>query len=351
MLTREQLQRAAGEMGFPVDSLEKVWMLVRLLNMMTAHPFLGPRVALKGGTALNLFVFDVPRLSVDIDVNYVLITHGHGDHVGDSVAIAKRTGATVIANFELANMVAKDGCEIHPMHIGGKFNFDFGSVKLTIAHHGGGAGEDASRYTGPPVGFLITIGGKVIYHPGDTGLFYDMKLIGDMNDIDLAFLPIGDNFTMGIDDAAKAAEFLQAKIVVPFHYGTWPVIDGSPEEFASKVSTIKADLMAMLRKLKAEGKRIVAYGAAGGMATTLLAYMEIDKDLIEYAVDINHHKHGKWTSGSRLEIRPAETLLEDKPDVVLLLAWNFADEIMEQQKAFRDQGGQFLVPVPVPRLV
>ncbi|MFT5477912.1 MAG: SAM-dependent methyltransferase [Planctomycetota bacterium] len=123
------------------------------------------------------------------------------------------------------------------------------------------------------------------------------------------------------------------------------------EEFASKVSKIKADLMATLRELKADGKRIVAYGAAGGMATTLLAYMEIDKDLIEYAVDINHHKHGKWTSGSRLEIRPAETLLEDRPDVVLLLAWNFADEIMEQQKAFRDQGGQFLVPVPVPRLV
>jgi L-ascorbate metabolism protein UlaG (beta-lactamase superfamily) len=93
-----------------------------------------------------------------------------------------------------------------------------------------------SRYTGPAVGFLVTIGGRVIYHPGDTGLFYDMKLIGDLHNIDLAFLPIGDNFTMGVDDAAKAAEFLQAKKVVPFHYGAWPVIESDPDEFAAKVT-------------------------------------------------------------------------------------------------------------------
>jgi L-ascorbate metabolism protein UlaG (beta-lactamase superfamily) len=122
------------------------------------------------------------------------------------------------------------------MHIGGSHAFDFGRVKLTIAHHGGGYGPDASRYTGPPVGFLVTIGGKVIYHPGDTGLFYDMKLIGEMNKIDLAFLPIGDNFTMGIDDAVKAAEFLQAKQVVPFHYDTWPLIEANPDEFAKRIT-------------------------------------------------------------------------------------------------------------------
>jgi len=185
------------------------------------------------------FLTDNPQAPVkadDLDVNYVLITHGHGDHVGDGIAIAKRTGATVIANFELANMCAQQGCEIHPMHIGGRFDFPFGSVKLTIAHHGGGAGEDASRYTGPPVGFLITIGGKTIYHPGDTGLFLDMKLIGELNDIDLAFLPIGDNFTMGVDDAVRAVEFLHPKKVVPFHYGTWPVIGSKPEDFAAKVT-------------------------------------------------------------------------------------------------------------------
>jgi L-ascorbate metabolism protein UlaG (beta-lactamase superfamily) len=121
------------------------------------------------------------------------------------------------------------------MHIGGAHDFEFGRVKLTIAHHGGGYGPDASIYTGPPVGFLITIGGKVIYHPGDTGLFLDMKLIGEMNDIDLAFLPIGDNFTMGIEDACKAVEFLQPKRVVPFHYDTWDIIACDPCEFRDKV--------------------------------------------------------------------------------------------------------------------
>jgi len=187
---------------------------------------------------IDPFLTDNPQAAETadhIDVNYILITHGHGDHVGDSVAIAKRTKATVISQFEIANMVAKEGVDMHPMHIGGRFSFPFGSVKLTIAHHGGGYGPDASRYTGPPVGFLVDIGGKTIYHAGDTGLFLDMKLIGEMNKIDLAFLPIGDNFTMGIDDAVKAVEFLQPKIVVPFHYGTWPPIEADPNEFKAKV--------------------------------------------------------------------------------------------------------------------
>ena len=171
----------------------------------------------------------------DIKADYVLISHGHGDHVGDGIAIAKRNNATVIANYELANLCAAEGCNIHPMHIGGGYDFDFGRVKLTIAHHGGGYGEDASRYTGPPVGFLVTIGGRTVYHPGDTGLFYDMKLIGEMHTIDLAFLPIGDNFTMGIDDAVKAVEFLNPGKVVPMHYDTFPVIAADPEEFRKRV--------------------------------------------------------------------------------------------------------------------
>ena len=170
-----------------------------------------------------------------IEADFVLLSHGHGDHVGDALAIAKRNRATVIANYELAMLCAKDGVNVSPMHIGGAHDFPFGRVKLTIAQHGGGYGEDASRYTGPPVGFLVTLGGRVVYHSGDTGLFCDMKLIGEMNAIDLAFLPIGDNFTMGIDDAVKAVEFLRPKKVVPMHYGTFDVIKTDPNEFARKV--------------------------------------------------------------------------------------------------------------------
>jgi L-ascorbate metabolism protein UlaG (beta-lactamase superfamily) len=171
-----------------------------------------------------------------VDVDFILITHGHGDHIGDAVAIAKRTGATTISNYEITNLVSKQGVQkAHPLHIGGGADFPFGRVKMTIAHHGGGYGPDASIYTGPAAGFLVTIGGKVVYHAGDTGLFYDMKLIGDMNKIDLAFLPIGDNFTMGVDDAVKAVEFLGPRHVVPMHYDTFPIIQADPQQFARKV--------------------------------------------------------------------------------------------------------------------
>ena len=180
----------------------------------------------------------------DVEVGYILVSHGHGDHIGDILAIAEHTGATIIANFELASMCAKHGVKTHPMHIGGAYDFDFGRVKLTVAHHGGGYGEDASIYTGPPVGFLVTIGGKTIYHPGDTGLTYDMKLLGEMHKIDLCFLPIGDNFTMGIDDAVKAVEFIQPAKVVPLHYNTFPVIESDPKEFASKVTGAEVIILA-----------------------------------------------------------------------------------------------------------
>ena len=121
--------------------------------------------------------------------------------------------------------------------------------------------------------------------------------------------------------------------------------------FADRVEAIKTELRGQIVALQAEGKRMVAYGAAGGMATTLLSYLGLDGDDIEYAVDINPHKHGRYTSGSRLEIRPAETLAQDVPDIALLLAWNFAEEIMSQQEAYREKGGRFLVPIPEPRLV
>ena len=161
----------------------------------------------------------------------ILVTHGHGDHLGDAVEISKRTGAVIVAPFELAAFCQRRGANVHPMHIGGSRKFEFGRVKLTIAHHGSAFVDKGTEYTGNPCGFLLELGGLLFYHAGDTALFYDMKLIGEMNRIDVAFLPIGDNFTMGPEDAAKAVEFLKPRYVVPMHYGTFDVLEQSPEGF------------------------------------------------------------------------------------------------------------------------
>lgn len=170
----------------------------------------------------------------DVQAKFIILTHAHGDHFGDTLQIAKKNGALVIAVNELANYVARQGCNAHNMHIGGSYYFPFGKVKFTIAHHG--SALDDNDYMGEPAGVIVTMGGKTIYHTGDTGIFSDMKLIGEMNSIDAMFLPIGDNFTMGVDDAAKAVEFVNPKLSVPIHYNTFPVIKANPEEFVQKVT-------------------------------------------------------------------------------------------------------------------
>lgn len=173
--------------------------------------------------------------SKEITVDAVLVSHGHGDHLGDAVEIAKRCNAPIIAPYELADYCAKQGAPIHPMHIGGSRRFDWGDVKLTIAHHGSAVVGETVIYTGNPCGFVVKMSGKTVYHPGDTGLFMDMKLIGEMNQIDVALLPIGDNFTMGIADAIKAVEFLRPKVVVPMHFNTMEVIKQDPQQFVKGV--------------------------------------------------------------------------------------------------------------------
>ena len=171
----------------------------------------------------------------NIKADYIILTHAHGDHFGDTLEIAKNNDALVLAINELADYISSKGCKAHNMGIGGCFDFPFGTVKYTIAHH---SSSYDGQYMGEPAGVIINAGGKNIYHAGDTSLFLDMKLIGEMHSIDAALLPIGDNFTMGIDDAVKAAEFLNPRLVIPIHYNTFDVIKADPEEFRRKIESI-----------------------------------------------------------------------------------------------------------------
>ena len=174
-----------------------------------------------------------PVKAAEVDADFIILTHAHGDHIGDAFSIAKRCGSTFICVNELANYCASKGFNAHNMHIGGGYDFEFGRVKFTIAHHGSITPDNV--YAGEPAGVLIFIEGKTIYHTGDTGLFYDMKLIGEMTPVDYMLLPIGDNFTMGITDAVKAVELTSPKLAIPIHYNTFPVIKADPNEFKSKV--------------------------------------------------------------------------------------------------------------------
>jgi len=155
----------------------------------------------------------------------IALTHAHNDHLGDAVSIARRCGARIVANYEIATWCGQQGLEAHGMHIGGAHTFSWGWVKLTPAWHGSTYQDESGNFItlGTPAGFLLRLGGKLIYHAGDTALFGDMALIG-RQEIDLAFLPIGDNFTMGPDDALEAVRLLKPRLVVPIHYNTFPLI-------------------------------------------------------------------------------------------------------------------------------
>jgi L-ascorbate metabolism protein UlaG (beta-lactamase superfamily) len=166
-----------------------------------------------------------------ISCQHILVSHGHDDHLGDAVSIARQTGATVIATAEIARACTEKGVSSHAMHIGGKHSFDFGYVRITQAFHGSGIPG------GHACGFIVNFYGKTIYHTGDTGIFGDMALLGRLESIDVALLPIGDNFTMGPSDAAEAANLIKPKLVVPMHYNTWPLIAQDPAAFKQDVET------------------------------------------------------------------------------------------------------------------
>jgi L-ascorbate metabolism protein UlaG (beta-lactamase superfamily) len=191
-----------------------------------------------GGTVLiDPFLTGNPKAAArpeELKPDFILVSHGHGDHLGDTVAIAQRTGATVIANYEIAGWLQKHGVKnTHGMQHGGGYQFPFGRVKLTLAFHGSQLPDGSDG--GNPCGFLITFkDGKKVYDAADTGLFGDMRLIGEEG-VDLAALPIGDNFTMGPDDAVRAVKMLSPKRVVPIHFDTFEVIRQDPDAWAEQV--------------------------------------------------------------------------------------------------------------------
>jgi L-ascorbate metabolism protein UlaG (beta-lactamase superfamily) len=180
--------------------------------------------------ASNIKTGDVEAL------DYILVSHGHSDHFDDCVKLAKKTGATVVSTFELVAFCGSKGVKKgHGMNIGGAHVFDFGRVKLTPALHTGSiSGDETGAHTTDPAGFLISLnGGQNLYHAGDTALIMDMQLLHGM--VDVAILPIGDNFTMGPEDAARAVEMIAPDWVIPMHYNTFPLIEQNPESFRTMV--------------------------------------------------------------------------------------------------------------------
>lgn len=176
----------------------------------------------------------------------ILLTHGHNDHVGDTVEIAKASDALVVAPNELAIYLGLQGLRTHGMNLGGAKEFEFGTVKFTQAFHSSSYQTEDNEfiYTGMPAGILFMAEGKTIYHAGDTAIFGDMQMIGKRHPIDVAFLPIGDNFTMGPEDAASAVKLLNPKLTIPVHFNTFPPIEQDPEVFKSLVLEHEVKILA-----------------------------------------------------------------------------------------------------------
>jgi L-ascorbate metabolism protein UlaG (beta-lactamase superfamily) len=180
-----------------------------------------------------------------VDATHILVSHGHADHIADAVPVATRTGAPCVAIVEVANWLGQRGVEVHDPNLGGTVEFDWGSVKLVPAWHTntmpGSADAPFSAehgvVAGTPAGLVIKVGGKTVYHAGDTCLFGDMKLIAERDPVDVALLPIGGHYTMDRHDAAVAAGFVGAGTVIPMHYDTFPAIETDAEAFKTDVES------------------------------------------------------------------------------------------------------------------
>ncbi|MGN6190175.1 MAG: metal-dependent hydrolase [Conexibacter sp.] len=201
-----------------------------------------------GGTTVLVdpFLTGNPRAAASadaLDATTILLTHGHGDHLGDTVAIAKRTGATVVAIVELANEIGGEGVDVRDPNLGGTETFDWGSVKLVPAWH---TAVSPSGTAHTPAGLLIEFAGTTIYHVGDTCLFSDLQLVGRGREIDVALVPIGGHYTMDRHDAVEAVKLIGARTVVPIHYDTFPPIETDAEAFKADVESATSSRVVVL---------------------------------------------------------------------------------------------------------
>ncbi len=186
----------------------------------------------------------------ELNADFVLVTHGHGDHLGDTVDIAKRSGAKVVCIHELSRILVKYGVEAVGMNMGGTARFEGASFTMVPALHSADVEDEKGNIisAGLPCGFVISMDGVKIYHTGDTDVFLDMQLIGELHKPDVMLLPIGDFYTMGIAGAVKALQLVKPKVAVPMHYNTFPVIEQNPEEFKKAAEAINLDTKIVILK-------------------------------------------------------------------------------------------------------